>query len=471
MKISLLLCVFFFLAASYFYAQTPYTQAIYSYDSTLNVVYGNAIDYSGNTISLTMDIFKPNGDNNCKRPLVLFLHGGAWAVGSKEDASMQYMAREMAKRGWVAASINYRLGTHKATNYSMNFLCNNSLSEPCAYICDSAEAIRANYRAMQDAKGAVRFMKTRHDNDSSDVDNIFLAGESAGAFTSLLVAYLDRESEKPGFCFAIDDAPIPSSYFDNAACVQNPVNLTRPDLGSVDGNLHMGTYDSKIRGVGSFFGGVFDMNIFEQNNDFPCMYLFAQGSDVIVDYVYGKLFERIDNECYNNFLCQNYANYPHCYGNKGLKQYFESDSNGSFDFTGDIIENYSLNGNCFSNGHQIDNPALRLQNMSEFFAQKVIAAGNNPLNNCISSKEATNVFGRNVCITNSLIDNDIYLHFTKGKIGKAKYIILNTLGQTIFSGSVNENNLRINLNNISSGVYLLVVFNESFNESFKLIKK
>ena len=45
-----------------------------------------------------------------------------------------------------------------------------------------------------------------------------------------------------------------------------------------------------------------------------------------------KLFGRIDNECYNNFMCQNYEKYPYCYGNEGLRQYFESSTSINFDF-------------------------------------------------------------------------------------------------------------------------------------------
>jgi hypothetical protein len=151
---------------TYVIAQLPYALNQYAYDSLINVSYGQDIDYAGNPVDLVLDIYKPKLDSNCLRPIVVLVHGGAWFAGSKEDVYMKLMSREFAKKGWVVANINYRLGTHKAASYNMYALCNNSISAPCGYISDSAEIFRANYRGMQDAKGAIRFMKNRNAIDS-----------------------------------------------------------------------------------------------------------------------------------------------------------------------------------------------------------------------------------------------------------------------------------------------------------------
>ena len=37
---------------------------------------------------------------------MVFVHGGSWAIGDKSEWASH--ALEVAERGWVAASINYR---------------------------------------------------------------------------------------------------------------------------------------------------------------------------------------------------------------------------------------------------------------------------------------------------------------------------------------------------------------------------
>ena len=191
------------------FAQTPYTQPIYNYDSIVDIEYGVANNYAGNADTLLMDIYKPIGNSNCLRPIMILAHGGAWVVESKENNSIQNMARELAKRGWVVANINYRLGTNKASNYTSNALCNGLGIEPCVYVADSAEVERANYRAMQDAKGAIRFMKSRNLIDSTDINNVFMAGESAGAFISISAGFTNSIIKKPASCYAIGNATTP----------------------------------------------------------------------------------------------------------------------------------------------------------------------------------------------------------------------------------------------------------------------
>jgi len=128
MKKILFLSLISFFFFSSIQAQIPYTTNKFLYDSLLNLSYGVETDYAGNLTTLVLDIYKPVGDSNCARPVIVLVHGGAWIGGSKEDFNMVAMSRELAKKGWVVANINYRLGTHKAANYSMYALCSNTLS-------------------------------------------------------------------------------------------------------------------------------------------------------------------------------------------------------------------------------------------------------------------------------------------------------------------------------------------------------
>jgi len=450
-------------------AQLPYTQTQFAYDSLINVVYGTALDYGGNIDTLKMDIYKPVGDLNCSRPVIFLLHGGAWVVDSKENASMIYMSRQLAKMGWVVANINYRMGTHKATDYSMQFLCNTSISEPCAYVCDSAEVIRANFRAMQDAKGAIRFMKNRNEIDSSDINNVYIAGESAGAFTSFMVGFTDKLSEKPVCCSAIADAPSPSAYFTTHVCNQPPLNRTRPDLGDIEGSLNLGAFDAKVKGIGSFFGGVFDLNIFQQTDSTPCVYMFCQGSDVIVHYIYGSIFSRISTECYN-VLCQPYGFYPKNYGNEGLRQYFVSVGSNSPVYQADIIDNYSLNNNCFENGHSIDTPQLRLQNMVNLFATKISTSGNNPQTNCQTNTISNLYNNSKVIIFQNPVDIDFNVQISTELKG-SNYFITDQLGKILMTGKLMTEKSNINISNLSDGFYFLSIMNKNFKKTIKIVKQ
>ena len=79
-------------------------------DSLKNVTYGEATDYKGNSQDLKMDVYFPNTelDTLKKRPFILLIHGGGFTGGTRER--MTYHSVELSKRGFVVATISYRLG-------------------------------------------------------------------------------------------------------------------------------------------------------------------------------------------------------------------------------------------------------------------------------------------------------------------------------------------------------------------------
>ncbi|MCS7193296.1 MAG: alpha/beta hydrolase, partial [Armatimonadetes bacterium] len=54
-----------------------------------------------------LDLFLPKGESKNLRPAVLVIHGGAWRSGDKRQ--LRTIAELFARRGYVAAAINYRL--------------------------------------------------------------------------------------------------------------------------------------------------------------------------------------------------------------------------------------------------------------------------------------------------------------------------------------------------------------------------
>lgn len=102
-----------------------------------NVLYGTAERSDGVTDLLRMNIHRlvTVGD----RPLLIAVHGGAFISGDRSD--MDELCDRYAARGYVAASVSYRLGFHPP------------LGLPTLYAHDEAEVLRASYRAQQDVKG------------------------------------------------------------------------------------------------------------------------------------------------------------------------------------------------------------------------------------------------------------------------------------------------------------------------------
>ena len=121
---------------------------------------------SMNPITLEMDIYLPEGDLQETRPLLLMMHGGAFFIGNKEELGQAAWCRYFASLGYVAASINYRLGFHPVKK----------------------EVREAEMRALEDADAALAYLLGREDLRINP-QLVFLAGTSAGAITALNMAY------------------------------------------------------------------------------------------------------------------------------------------------------------------------------------------------------------------------------------------------------------------------------------------
>lgn len=98
-------------------------------------------------------------------PAVVWIHGGGWKGGTKAEARAKNICSTLAAAGYVALSIDYRLG---AGSWPTN---------------------------LQDCKNAVRFLRAHAAEYRIDPDRIAVAGGSAGGHLALMVGLTAGKAE------------------------------------------------------------------------------------------------------------------------------------------------------------------------------------------------------------------------------------------------------------------------------------
>lgn len=170
-----LLLIAFVLSATNTQAQCTgrYYNKTFSVNSSTNVPYGRSVKFDGDTQDLKMNIYQPSGDNFAHRPLIVLAFGGSFTAGIKESPDILVLCDEFARRGYVTATIDYRLGFEDGNDSDTN-------------------QFKAVMRGVQDMRAAVRFFyKDAHNNNAYRIDTnqIFIGGVSAGGFMALNYGY------------------------------------------------------------------------------------------------------------------------------------------------------------------------------------------------------------------------------------------------------------------------------------------
>jgi acetyl esterase/lipase len=120
-------------------------------------------------VTLKLDVYRHRSmPDRC--PTLLQIHGGAWVVGDKREQGLPLM-NQLAERGWVCISANYRLSPH-------------------ATFPDH----------LVDVKRALRWIKENGHRYGADPDFIVVTGGSAGGHLAALTALTaNRREYQPGF--------------------------------------------------------------------------------------------------------------------------------------------------------------------------------------------------------------------------------------------------------------------------------
>ncbi len=136
-----------------------------------NITYGKAGD-----TELKLDLARPQGDGSF--PAIVFIHGGGWYQGNRQGYRGQI--QEAARRGYVAATIGYRL---------MQF--DESKKE-------TTTATPIFPAQIHDAKAAIRWLRANATKYHINPNRIGVTGGSAGGHLSLLVGLTDPASGLEG---------------------------------------------------------------------------------------------------------------------------------------------------------------------------------------------------------------------------------------------------------------------------------
>ncbi len=220
------------------YAQKRFQSEIFSnIDSVTDIKYGQATNLKGNSESLLLDIITPPAADTMKqRPLLIFIHGGGFKNNSKNGSYSSMVCNSFAKRGYVTATIDYRLGVAKDGS--------------------NKDYFEAMYRAQQDGRAAIRFFRKNAALYGIDTAQIFITGSSAGSKTCMAIGYMNQN--------------------------QIPKEVDQNKWGTLEGNSGNEGYSSAVQGVINAWGAIPDLDWLNKGE--PPLFTTAGTEDKTVPY-------------------------------------------------------------------------------------------------------------------------------------------------------------------------------------------
>lgn len=138
---------------------------------------------------LELDVYSPEYDADAERATIIYVHGGGFQTGNRNEKGTVNFCTKLAQYGYVVASISYRL-TRK--NTKTGFGCD----------CPANEKLNTFYAAVEDIQDATFFLIQNREYLGINPQKIILAGSSAGAEAVLNTAY------QPPFCYGLDSGPV-----------------------------------------------------------------------------------------------------------------------------------------------------------------------------------------------------------------------------------------------------------------------
>jgi acetyl esterase/lipase len=150
-----------------------YRDPVFAETTKSTYVYKTPPDLVTNKLTpLRLDVYRPVGDTQTKRPAIIWIHGGGFRAGDRSHLGA--IAAEWAQKGYVTVSISYRLDGRG----------------PCQALggAGAARCARAIDAAQADAFTSVAWLRARATTFGVDPTRIAVGGGSAGAITAVNVA-------------------------------------------------------------------------------------------------------------------------------------------------------------------------------------------------------------------------------------------------------------------------------------------
>ena len=130
------------------------------------------VSYNDVSPSCVLDIAEPvDVGSDALRPAVVFIHGGAWSAGSKDDMVFRNLMIDYAKQGYVTLSVEYRF--HQEAEFPA---------------------------CIEDVKCAVRWLKAHAKEYKVDPERIGCTGHSAGGHLAMMLANAQKKEPPSGNC-------------------------------------------------------------------------------------------------------------------------------------------------------------------------------------------------------------------------------------------------------------------------------
>ena len=192
-------------------AGTRYKDVVFpSAAITKGIQFGSNVNLDGSNATLLLDLYQPANDTARLRPLVILIHGGSLISGDRSN--METFCIDFAKRGYVAATIDYRLG----------------IEDPKGV----RTILEALLRGVQDTKAAVRFFRSKAGQYGIDTSQIFLEGSSAGSMVAVHYAYWDED--------------------------EIPPDVNQAKWGNIEGTSGNPGFSTAIKGIINYCGAIID---------------------------------------------------------------------------------------------------------------------------------------------------------------------------------------------------------------------
>lgn len=226
-----------------------YKNDVFSAVKKTTVTYAPTVGPTGIAVNLQMDVYEPEGDVVPQRPAVVLAHGGSFLFGDR--TMMERWCLLLAKKGYVAATISYRL-------YPFIVLG----------LPDSIDIFDTAVKAVGDMRAAVRYFREDAATANQfhvDPNHIYIGGYSAGAVTALHCSYMDSNDEIPPFL---------QTLIDNNGGFEG-----------ISGTVSNKTFSSSSKAVVNMSGGLY-RNFWIDQNEVPIVSIHGT-ADATVPFVSG----------------------------------------------------------------------------------------------------------------------------------------------------------------------------------------